>query len=121
LTVSRRAQTIQRAAIPFVGRCWPGDIPAGNFFAKILSATSWLKRAPQPVSSTIARLSQPSVSMGSFPGEETGGLHDSPLEGDGFELPVRERGASGYRPFVAPDAWDGSTRPFLPIDSRAPP
>ena len=46
---------------------------------------------------------------------------DSPVEGDGFELPVRERGASGCRPFVAPDAWDGSTRPFLPIDSRAPP
>ena len=80
MTVSRRAQTIQRAAIPFVGRCWPGDIPAGNFSAKIPSATSWLKRAPQSVSSTIARLSQPSVSMGSFLGEETGGLNDSPLE-----------------------------------------
>ena len=34
---------------------------------------------------------------------------DSPLEGDGFELPVRERGQSVCRPHLSyPAAWDGS-------------
>ena len=46
MTVSRSARTIQRAAIPSGGRCWPGGIPTGNFSATIPSATSWLKRAP---------------------------------------------------------------------------
>jgi hypothetical protein len=32
---------------------------------------------------------------------------DSPLEGDGFELPVRGRGQSGCRPFYAAESSDG--------------
>jgi hypothetical protein len=34
---------------------------------------------------------------------------DSPLEGDGFELPVRGSGEAGLSPlFLAPIAWAGS-------------
>jgi len=51
--------------------CSDAGIPAGNFSATIPSAMSWLKWAPQPVSSTIARLWRPSVSVGSFPGGGT--------------------------------------------------
>jgi hypothetical protein len=56
VTASRSTGTLQRAAIPAGGRCWPGGMPAGNFSATITSATSWLKRSPQPVSSTKPQL-----------------------------------------------------------------
>ena len=60
LTISRNARSVYRAGIPSAGHRWPGGVPAGNFTATIPSARSWLKRAPQPLSSTIARLSHPS-------------------------------------------------------------
>jgi hypothetical protein len=44
---------------------------------------------------------------------------DSPLEGTGFELPVRGRGQSGCRPFYAAESSDGSVRP-LPRPQSVP-
>jgi len=58
---SARGHSLRR---PLLARRHPG----WQFLCDNPSAMSWLKRAPQPVSSTIARLPQPSVGMGSFPG-----------------------------------------------------
>jgi hypothetical protein len=53
----------------------------------------------QPDFGEMAATARFSIQEGEIPRET-----DSPLEEDGFELPVRGRGKSGYRPFCAAQA-----------------
>ena len=58
----------------------------------------------------------PVIKVGASRGTES--LHDSPLEGNGFELPVRERGESGGRLCRAPLLGTGRRALFADRQSR---